>query len=545
MLAAHIFKMVIGIKKGAFCYWQNCAGNLALLFALLAPIIMGMGGIALDLGLSYLAHQRLAGALDAAALAATAAEYEQDDIQQRVEDFMALNYPDEKVGDLDMDSITVTVEDDDVYVYAEASYDTTFMKWAGIDEIPIAASVTIHRAIKGLEAVLVLDNTGSMKDVNIGHLKTAAKKFVEILYDRAATPDDVKIGLVPYSSGVRVGFYGLGMVPDDAEWNSDGWDGGYIEYGSGSGSPFVKLPSGMDYTTNHDSATGWYGCVVEHNDSGYSSSATHVAGSYGQLWSTDGGNCTGAANCKGHGWNPDSSTNDPYDDDVTDNYAGPWDIYMAGNPAKACVSSHKECNKKGKNCKTVCDAYGNDYYWDVDSKPNQNCPYAYIQPLVSGADAETKLNAVLDTMDDHGATFSNIGMAWGMRLLSPAPPFSEGAGWEDPAWNKAIIIMTDGEMSPSGYSAYWDNAKTDVDDVSTLNTRLLEVCTYLKSKGVVVYTVNFKHATSDISESTKQVYKDCASEPWQDYYRFATTGEELTSMFEEIAAALSRLHISN
>lgn len=513
-------------------YWSDQAGVIATAFAVMAPILVGTTGMALDLGQSFLVRQRLGGALDAAALAATASETDEDSIQERVDQFMQANYPDGKIGDLILDSIDVSVDGDDVTVSASAQYETSFIKVLGIDTLNVAATTTIHRAIKGLEAVLVLDNTGSMGTTNMDYLRTASTNFVNIIFERAQTPTDVKIGIVPYSSSVRIGKYGLGEYPDGGTY--------------GDGDVFVTLPPDVSYTTDHESSTGWYGCVVEHNDGAYDpalydfTTADYVTGSYGQLWK----NHTTSA-WDGHGWDPSITTNDPDPYDSTDTFEGPWDIYMYGSVDPVCVASHQECTRyKNGSCTrwtTVCDEY-DGYEFNKNSTPNSSCPYAYIQPLTSD---QQDLLDLIDTMAHGGSTYSNIGMLWGGRLLSPEAPFTEGAAWDDDNWQKAIVIMTDGEMSPSGtYSTYWDAGLTDVDTVSSLNDRLLETCELLKSQGVIIYTVNFKHATSDISEATKQVYRDCATQPSEDYYRFVTSGEELNEMFEEIATKLARLHIS-
>lgn len=148
-------------------------------------------------------------------------------------------------------------------------------------------------------------------------------------------------------------------------------------------------------------------------------------------------------------------------------------------------------------------------------------------------------------MRAHGATYSNIGMAWGMRMISPEAPFIEGVEWEDEDWNKAIVLMTDGEMSPGGDSSgYWVNAKSvPSNNVNNLNDRLLEICEILKEKEVIIYTVTFDHSTSDIDEDTKEIYRECASEPKADHYFDAPSQARLITAFERISGALSNLHL--
>ena len=56
------------------------------------------------------------------------------------------------------------------------------MKVFGYDEIDVESETTVQREIRGLEVVLVLDNTGSMNtNNNIDALKDASDAFVEIL----------------------------------------------------------------------------------------------------------------------------------------------------------------------------------------------------------------------------------------------------------------------------------------------------------------------------------------------------------------------------
>ena len=233
-------------------YWYDSGASLAAYMALTIPILVGSIGMATDVGMSYLVRARLQGALDAAALATAAATSSGDaDIGEKLDAYFEANYPPEKIGvpyDLDF-----TDSDEALQVSAMARYNTMFVRVLGIDEINIAASTTITRAVRGIEAVLVLDNTGSMSNNNnIQKLRDAAETFVNTLYDRAGEDEEyVKIGIVPYSSTVNVGRYGLGLNPD----------------GSAYGDPFVTLPNGVTYNSNcgGSSTSRWCGCVLAEN----------------------------------------------------------------------------------------------------------------------------------------------------------------------------------------------------------------------------------------------------------------------------------------
>ncbi len=509
-----------------------CEGTIAVAFGLAAPVLIGAVGMAMDVSQAYLVRQRLHGALDASALAAAATSQDADEIEQRVRDFLEANYPPEKIGVLNDEQIIVEVTESEVSVRAEAYFPTTFMRVLGFQQITVASSAIVAREIKGLEVVLVLDNTGSLGASNMSAVRTAATNFVTILFDRVAEPEDIKIGIVPYAASVRVGRYGLGQFTDGTD---------------GYGTPFVTLPSGVSYTTNSGSSSSWYGCVVEHKDTDYNDAATHVANTKGQLWTTNAtGLCTGSADCRGHGWNPGSTTNDPYPDDTAvDDYTGPWDIYMSGR----VISSGQECDDfsgySNSRCSSCTGTGGNcnkTYCYCWRSSPNESCPIANVRPLTS---SEADLSTTIASMNYGGSTYSNIGMAWGARVLSPDEPFIEGSEWDDEEWNKAIVLMTDGEMSPSGtYSGYWSSSRsTTVNDVDEMNDRLLEVCDWLKEdpRNVIIYTITFDHATSDISDETKEIYRQCATDP--DHYFEAPTQAQLVTAFEQISGALANLHL--
>lgn len=528
---------IMAIKKMVMLYTFLCEGTIAIAFGLMAPMLVGSIGLAMDVSQAYLVRQRLHGAIDAAALA-SAATYQDDSlIESRVIDFITTNYPPEEIGILNEDDIDVDVSQSEVTVTASATYQTTFMRIFGYRDIRVASSVIVVREIKGLEVVLVLDNTGSLGATNMSAVRTAAKNFVQILFDRVAEPEDIKIGVVPYAASVRVGRYGLGQFPNGT---------------AGYGTPFVTLPAGVSYTTTHSSSSNWYGCIVEHKHSTsnpnnpYTPTATHVANTKGQLWTTSGtGLCTStssAANCRGHGWAPSSTSNDPYPYDTQDIYTGPWDIYMSGK----IIASGSQCSGSGYSSSRCSSCGGSNstcnrtYCYCWRSEPNESCPIANVLPLSSD---ETAINATLDSMDYGGSTYSNLGMAWGMRMLSPEEPFIEGADWGDEEWNKAIVLMTDGEMSPSSvYSAYWPAGNENI-SIATMNTRLQEVCTWLKAepRNVIIYTVTFDHATSDISASTKAIYRQCATD--SDHYFDAPTQANLITAFERISGALANLHL--
>lgn len=490
------------------CYARSVRASIVAMFAVAAPVVIGSAGMALDMSQAYLVKERLGHALDAAALAAAGiAASDEAGADARLNAFMNANYPPEKLGATY--NLHMEVDGDTVHVSANADYNTAFLWILGINVITVGAQTAVQREVQGLEVVLVLDNTGSMAtNNNIAALKTATRDFINILFANTTNPEAIKVGLVPYSNAVRVGRYGLGKNPDGSTY--------------GDGDVFVTLPADVSYTTNHDARSGWYGCVVEHNPNGYNAAAAYVSGSKGQLWSV--GGYPG-----GHGWNPNRTDNDPYPDDVANDWEGPWDIYQYGKVSKGnCLAYNGG----------ACTQY--NYTFSANSTPNNGCPYANVVPLTS--DQEFLLGQVSEdsnVMKPHGMTLGNIGMAWGARVLSPEPPFTEAQPWDNKIWRKAIVMMTDGDNTDDGtYSAYWVAGNNQM-NVTKYNNRFEEVCNYLKEKDVIVYTITF---TSGINDTTRQYYRDCASS--ESKYFDTPSQEKLISTFNQIANELSNLRIT-
>lgn len=493
-----------GIRNWVASYLRNDRGVTAIVFALSVPMFISAAGIAVDLAQAYNVKTRLGNALDKAALAAGSTTGSTETVEAQVEAFFDANFPEEKLG-APFD-IVATVDDSQVTVSAKARVDTTFMSIMGVDYIDVQEETQVIREMRGLEVAMVLDNTGSMAtNNNISALRTASTNFINILFTAATDPEDIKIAMVPYASSVRIGRYGLGQNPDGSVY--------------GDGSVFVTLPPGVSYTTSKTSSTGWNGCVVERMGTNFNSGATHVSGSYGQLWRTS-TSCSTQSNCRGHGWDGSFGGNDPYPNDILDNFQGPWDIYMYGTLTRNCSGT---CNPK--------------YTYNKASRPNTNCPAAGVIPLSSN---QAALLANVNTMAAEGNTLSNIGMAWGYRMLSPDPPFTEGSAWGDEDWRKALIMMTDGETVMGGsYTAYWFTSQNNLTDTD-LDSRMAEICTDLKEKGVTIYTVTF---AAGVPENTKAAYRACATS--DEHYYDAPSQDSLIETFEEIARKLSSLRIAN
>ena len=475
------------ITKHLKSFLLATAGAAAIVFGVTVPVVVSAVGMSVDMSQAFVVRERLSRALDAAALAAAALDTDDEsEMETRVDRFLDANYPDDVIGERISVDIDLDAANDLLHVSARARLDTSFMHIIGKPYVLIDASTSVQREVRGLEVVMVLDNTGSMNtNNNIGALRTASTNFVNILFDAVSTPEHVRVGMVPYSSSVNVGNYGLGLDEAGDPLPTAG---------------FVEPPADDIYFDYTHSAL--------YNDEDYGIVETDLEydpSNFGQ-WH----GCVLAADY-------------PLD---TEDHPGPWEMYRYDFNG----STNGWYRNNWGYGYTNGDRY-NSYYG-----PNYHCPDQEIVPLTSN---QATLTTAISSMGADGFTLGNYGMVWGWRVISPSLPFNEGSNYDDPEWEKAVLMMTDGNNTMNhAYTAYGQTYQHSVraDDE---NDRFIEVCDNMKAEGITIYTVTFY---SNISESTKDFYRECASD--ETKYFDAPSQDDLEEVFEKIARELSNLHIT-
>lgn len=179
-------------------------GSVVPLVALaLVPLALA-AGLAVDTGRALLVRAELARAADSAALAA-GARGETGDPTPIVRRHFLANFGAETTAALE-DLRVRTLPDGRIEVAVRARVPTTFMRLAGIREVPVEARTVVARATQPLEVALVLDVTGSMACCGkIQALRQAASDLVDILFQGRGTSELVRIGIVPFNARVNVG----------------------------------------------------------------------------------------------------------------------------------------------------------------------------------------------------------------------------------------------------------------------------------------------------------------------------------------------------
>lgn len=435
-------------------YLFKKTGAIAPLFGILAPVLLASVGGAIDVSYSYLIKQRLSHALDAAVLAAAASETERTNINNKVNRFLDMNYPQDKIGTVfDVD---INVNGDIVNAKASAAYNTYFAKFVGINEIDVSVETEVTREVRGIEVALALDVTGSMQsNNNIGALRDSTRDFITTIFDRVSDAKYLKIGMVPYAATVNVGPLASEVVYD------------------------INIPDRPDVTYDTSDPTQWQGCIEERDypddvlDTNYFKGGhwkpfwwEHTADHDDNFWDQD--------------MDEDASLNLPYNrcnNRRTPNLGCPVD-----NPIMPLTSNEQDLLNSTDDLVYWCRGgtmgnIGLAWSWRVLSPS---------EPFKQGAEYENAYwRKVIVMMTDGNNSY-----------------------WKKPGIDESSDYTAYGRVSENRLGTTNRGAATN-----KIDARLAETCEEIKKKGVTIYTVTF----TNVSGSTEDLYRDCASDSTKYY----------------------------
>ena len=183
--------------------------------------------------------------------------------------------------------------------------------------------------------------------------------------------------------------------------------------------------------------------------------------------------------------------------------------------------------------------------------PNSACEMQQMQRLSTNfANLKTTVNA----LNASGETNIPIGLAWGWHAISPNAPMADGSAYGTANLTKIIVLMTDGDNTMStnssdnnsyyhGYGYIWQNklgttSSNAATRTDALNTRMQLLCTNIKAKNIIIYTVGV-----GVSTSSKTLLQNCATTTSQ-YYDVNASGTNMDAAFSAIAGSIQNLRIS-
>ena len=452
--------------------------NVAMLFGLmLIPMLIG-AGVGIDMMRAGQVRSQLADASDAALLAAARAKLKNETLTDAEAALIARRYFDSNARNAAstmIDEFEFEAEDDVFKLKVVGRVKTTLLGISGQEWMPInIANEAKVAPPRALEVVLVLDNTDSMAGQKMDDLKSAATDLVTELM--ADVDNEVKVGIVPFATHVRIG-----MSRASEPWLSIPPDDSYErteceidEVGASNAGCFEQDTTCYDDGVPYD-CTEW---ICPNNDPPPETCNTYTQG---ETW----------LGCVG-------SRTHPLNIQDTDFLSDP----VPG------VLNHDDSSG--------------------------DCPLEILPMTVQKTDVLDHI----DAMHIWGETYIPGGLSWGLRLISSAAPFSEGATYDDmdaQSGVKAIVLMTDGENTRSPNP--WDGRHYSDDDMEA-DQYTIELCDEIKSHGIVLYTIAFEVTDSN----TLAMVEDCATNP--SAYFGADNASELADAFGLIGNNLVELALT-
>jgi Flp pilus assembly protein TadG len=470
---------------------RDTSGVTAMLFAICAVPVLLVVGAGVDFSRVSAARTAAQSAADAAALAAASSKLDAEAAMRLVADNHAnanlreTNAAGSKITDFAYNATTR-----EVTLKITGSVKPTFMALAGWQTLPYQAEAKAVRGLNGTtELVLVLDNTWSMAGDKLVALKAAAEDLVVQL--RQDPNADVKIGVVPYADYVNVGVNN----------RNSGWVDVPADYSTTSARTCTTLTTRQTCTR------------------GAARTCTRVVDGRSETYDCTPSTCT-------------TQTVPPYESCSGGNTT--WYRWYG------CVGSRRAANLR-LNDTTPSERYPGYL------ATSQNCLNPIV-PLTSNQ--ATVISAIRGMVVNIGgyrpSTYIPAGLIWGVNVLSPTAPFSEGAAY-DPTNRrprKVMVLMTDGEntlvfrsadgrhIAPSG------NATAQAAQLKQTYDDMNDICTYAKSKQIEVFTVAF-----DITDTTAiSAMRNCASS--SAHYFDAKDRQGLADAFKAIALSLQNVRIT-
>ena len=486
-------------------------GGVALPFALTALPLTLLSLAAVDFNRASMVKSGLQDALDAATLTVgRSSTYTADQVQSLGASTLAANL--KAFPDTTLQSSTFTLDGNKVVAQAEVSVTPIVADMFGGGNLQVGAHSEVVRAVNKLEIAMVLDNTGSMAGTKLSTLKTAASNFVDTLSAAAARssdPDAVKISLVPFSMTVNVG-----TAYRNATW---------IDQNAASPINDAIFSSHANrFTLLSQMGQSWGGCV-ESRQAPYDVQETAPD-----------------VNTPATLFTPFFAPDEP------DTY-GYYNSYLSDGTSSSSWQTRQGNVAKytGSPTRTGANAVGYQY------GPNAGCA---LQPLMRLTTDWSSLKTAINGMTAVGDTNIPMGLVWGWHALSPNTPFADGKAYGTDKLTKVVVLMTDGQNQEtasgnsddsfySGLGYIWQNrlgitSGTTSQRQAALDARETAVCTNMKAKGIVIYTVRV-----EVNDTNYGTLKSCASTP--DKFYDVKSASDLNAVFNAIAGAIQNLRISH
>lgn len=500
----------------------------------MVPLVLA-AGVAIDFSSISNRKSELQNALDSAALAVAR---EGDTISDSeaiaiARTFLASNFQIDHAG------LKVIRTGTRVTVEATARQPLHFAGVLGYEDWRVAAASSADIAFNRYEIALVLDTTGSMSGGKLSAMKDAVLGLVDTMSSQIKDTEKLKFAVVPFANFVNVGsHHGPEFNKGGKIKNKTGAD--WLDIKGKADFPQTELPSELSrFELFQHLGQAWKGCVETRYAAGKSLDVTDAAPDPKK---------------------PETLFVPAFSIDEPDSwgYSNSYIVSSADPLDKTPAGKLKKLQKYGIPSAALLDPPAPKLEWlpvaastSVGKGPNRDCVSQPIQPLTNDYD---KIEKMVKSLQANGTTNIMEGVAWGMRVLSPEAPFTEGAA-KEPGIEKIMIVLTDGSnvfgnnatklgssYSSNGYlvdGRLGITVGSSTDTNKLMNAKTLAACENAKKAGTVVYTIRLE--VPDVK--TGMMLKECATS--LNHFFDAPSRSQLDDVFKSIRDDVVRLRISS
>ena len=572
-------------------------GVFGMIFAVMAIVLIALGGAVVDfVGLEQ-NRNRAQVALDAAALALQKDIFIKPlnaaSIQAKAQALV-----NDQIGDAavsaTLNAPVINVNEGSLLLSAHVTVPTMFVTLVGVTQMEANIISEATRKKTALEVVMVLDNSGSMAGSRMTNLQAAAKCATNILFygavnDTTCVPvstanitEHVSIGVVPFTVMVNVG----------TQYKNATW----LDWTGKSSVARTNFDSDDDETTAFagpvdrkalftTTNTTWAGCV-EARKAPYDTTDDPPSINPGEsdtlfvpLFTPDGVSAYRDSN-----YNNIPASEGNYISDTagscpvmtctmvnkngTKTYTKVVGATTTTNSPNCIPATNAILISRNTNGNTTTDIYSllsrlelqnrmckYNGATPTNAQTNNGCPAVSILPMTQ---TPKKVTDKIAEMVAAGSTNIQQGTVWGMHALTNQEPMTEGSAKSDIDVRKALIIMTDGENDPpftgsdfNGGSYFsWgfpfdgrlaqfvNQVDTETKVRAIQDAKTLAACEYAKKqRNIEIYTIGLSSPAG-----VKAMLTTCSS--GTGHYFFPNNPSELIPTFRAIANQLSPLAIA-
>jgi Flp pilus assembly protein TadG len=156
--------------------------------------------------------------------------------------------------------------------------------------------------------------------------------------------------------------------------------------------------------------------------------------------------------------------------------------------------------------------------------PAANCQYPGLVPVVPLTKTFSNLRLAIGYMNPTGNTNTEIGLAWGLAMLTPGAPLSTAQA-SNKDLRKTIVFLTDGINTQSRHS----QTAVEIDQRTNL------LCDEIRTATISLYTVR-------LVDGNETLLRNCATTP--DMYYNVRQASELDEVFKKIAGEITTLRLA-